>query len=303
VLSTWRHNYSFLGTPLVDPDVVDDAISMMVESFSDLAPGLISLDWVGAGGVVLPSLERRLASAGLPWRPHAAHVRATIERTSVADGVPRQLSASRRKSLRRRRRRLAESAGGELALRVDDDDASVERFLAMEASGWKGRTGTAMAARAADAEFFRATCREFAARGRLQILTLGTAQTDVAMQCNVTAGDVVFCFKVAYAEAFAADSPGVQLELDAVDHYLRERTDVAWMDSCAEPDNDLINALWPDRRAIETVVIATGGAVDRTLVRSLPALSAARRRVSQIMQERGRRPASERDPQDAAPSA
>jgi hypothetical protein len=31
-----------------------------------------------------------------------------------------------------------------------------------------------------------------------------------------------------------------------------------WMDSCADPDHEMINRLWPDRRELTTVALGKG---------------------------------------------
>jgi hypothetical protein len=35
----------------------------------------------------------------------------------------------------------------------------------------------------------------------------------------------------------------------------------SWMDSCADPDNEMINRLWPDRRSFVTYAIPKAGVV------------------------------------------
>src|SRR3712207_8273461 len=36
-------------------------------------------------------------------------------------------------------------------------------------------------------------------------------------------------------------------------------TSSTWSDSCAAPDNEMINRLWPDRRSLATLLVPTGG--------------------------------------------
>ena len=71
------------------------------------------------------------------------------------------------------------------------------------------------------------------------------------------AGDGSFAFKTAYDERFARYSPGALLELDSL-AQLEALPAARWMDSCASPDNSLINRISNGRRAIQTVIIATG---------------------------------------------
>ena len=110
------------------------------------------------------------------------------------------------------------------------------------------------------------------------MLTLGTADRAAAMQCNLTAGDTLFCFKVAYDDELARFSPGVQLELAAVDVF-HAAGELALVDSCAEPDNELINGLWPDRRTLSTLVFPAAGVRGRMRLSALRLAAAVRRRT------------------------
>ena len=149
-----------------------------------------------------------------------------------------------------------------MALSVTDGEpAAVEAFLALEASGWKGEAGTAMRS-AAHAEFFRETCAGFAAAGRLQLVALTGGDRSLAMQCNLRAGDGVFCFKLGVDEEFARYSPGVQLQVDNVHLFHGDET-LQWADSCADPSNQMINRLWPDRRHLVSVMVPGAGALGR----------------------------------------
>jgi hypothetical protein len=99
----------------------------------------------------------------------------------------------------------------------------------------------------------------------------------VARRCAFVAGEGSFAFKTAFDEAFADFSPGAILELDSI-QQLRALPDVRWMDSCAAPDNLLVNRLSNDRRTIQTVIIG-GGALGELVVSSLQLLRWTQRRI------------------------
>ena len=106
------------------------------------------------------------------------------------------------------RRRLQERVG-ELTVRDRSGERDAyEEFLALERSGWKGTAGTAMASDPGHAEFFRELCSAFADAGRLQLLSLDGEQRTVAMKCNLIAGEVTYCFKIAFDEQLSQLSPG-----------------------------------------------------------------------------------------------
>jgi CelD/BcsL family acetyltransferase involved in cellulose biosynthesis len=160
-----------------------------------------------------------------------------------------------RRELERKRRRLADDLGAPLRT-VDraEDAGAVEDFLELEASGWKGREGTAMASMGNDADFFRAVCASFRELGRLHLLSLEGSGKRVAMACSLRAGEGIFCLKIAFDEGWRRYSPGALLVLDHASWFARH-SDAAWMDSCVQPDNELVSRLWPGRRGIVTLAI------------------------------------------------
>jgi len=90
------------------------------------------------------------------------------------------------------------------------------------------------------------------------MLTLTAGDRSVAFKCNLLAGDEVFCFKITYDESLARFSPGVQLEQRMVD-FFHEHMTATTMDSCADPGNEMINRLWPDRRPMATDMVSAPG--------------------------------------------
>ena len=255
-LGVWRHPYAFFGAPLVARGAETEVVRLLVEHARRRAGGLLALELMPADGPLAAPLAAALD--GVPTVEWDRFERAALRRRPEGGYVESMLSSRRRRELRRQLAALARTLGGEAVL-VDraGDPAAVELFLELEASGWKGRGGGAFVA-AHDDDFFRAVLASFAAAGRLQLFALEVGGRTVAMKCNFVCGDAVYCFKIAYDEATARHSPGVQMELQNVAAF-HARTDLAWMDSCADPDNQMINRLWPDRRPIVTLVAAARG--------------------------------------------
>lgn len=115
-------------------------------------------------------------------------------------------------NLRRRARRLHElgavayrragwGAGGDLA-------AELERFAALEAAGWKGAGGTAIAAHPATLAFYRGLARAGAEEGWLALRGLELDGRPVAMHLALVHRGTYSLLKPAYDEALGACSPG-----------------------------------------------------------------------------------------------
>jgi len=275
---TWCHLYCFLGIPLLDTDAAVPAGRALLDHAITRAPGRqLVLELLSRDGVVGQALDEAAADLGLVVTVGDFHERALVMRRA-AGGYVDHVRSHHRREIARLGRRLEAQLG---ALVMSDQAASpdaVERFIALESSGWKGRALTSLGDSPAHAQLFREVCRSFAAQGRLELLELSAGGRAVAMKCNLNAADGGFCFKIAYDEQLGRFSPGVQLEWENVTHF-HEQQRVKWQDSCADPDNEMINRLWPDRRAISTTLVARRGArgtVARQAMRGARAIRAVR---------------------------
>ncbi len=289
VVASWKHPYCFLGTPLVRSDRVEQAVAALVgRGLPRLRTGLFALDRFGADGQVAGTLDALFASRRNSLDVYAGHDRAALRRRPGPDYLD-DMRPHHRRELGRLRRRLEGETGSVRVVDSAGDPAAVERFLRLEGKGWKGRTGTAFASSSRHAAFLFEVCRNFAGAGRLELLEMTAGGTTVAMKCNLLAGDAVFCFKIAFDEEWARFSPGVLLEVENVERF--HAGEATWMDSCADPDNAMINRLWPDRRRISTLLVPCGGAFGQSSRLGARVILAARRRKGRANAEAsGNRP-------------
>jgi hypothetical protein len=158
--------------------------------------------------------------------------------------------------LRRLRHRLAEhgTVRFDVARSPKDAAAALETFLALEAGGWKGTRGTALAQNDGDIRFIRRATTALAASNQCEIVTLRTGDTPVAAGIVLRHQDRAFFFKIGVDERFAKYSPGVQLTLDLTRHLCAD-PGIASADSTASPDHPMINPIWRGRFAIGDVLI------------------------------------------------
>ena len=273
-ISTWRGHilYGLLGTPLVAGDDPAAAIAATLAELSSARVAFLALEWVAEGRV------GRLIEEVLDRRPRAPleferFERAAVQRRSEDTYLEGQLSSKHRRELRRQRRKLGEELGAEPQL-VDrsGSEAATRDLVVLEAASKKARMGTVIAADEGHARFFTEMCAGFAKQGRLQLVELRCGDQTVAAKCSLIAGDTIFSLKIAYDERWSAFSPGILLVLDLLKDF-HQRTEINILDSCADPNNEMINRLWPDRRTLVTQVAPAGGAVD---LLALPALRGLR---------------------------
>jgi hypothetical protein len=126
--------------------------------------------------------------------------------------------------------------------------------LKLEASGWKGTRGTALAQVQGDATFIHRATAALAATGNCEIVTLRAGATPVASGIVLRHQSRAFFFKLGVDERYAKFSPGVQLTLDLTRHLCAD-PDIASADSTASADHPMINPIWRGRFAIGDVLI------------------------------------------------
>jgi CelD/BcsL family acetyltransferase involved in cellulose biosynthesis len=138
----------------------------------------------------------------------------------VLGGAPAEerTSAKFRANLRRRARRLQEL--GAVALRragaPGDVAGALADFLALEASGWKGAGGSAIALHPALVRFYAQIARDAAARGALAIRTLTLDGRAIAVHLGLVHRGVYLLPKTAYDEALGHVSPGQLLQREVL---------------------------------------------------------------------------------------
>jgi CelD/BcsL family acetyltransferase involved in cellulose biosynthesis len=300
VLRLWRHLHCFLSTPLLRAGYEQLCFKTLLQwlRLGRADASMVELGCMGGDGPVQEALRQVLSQRGKSAFEVEAFERALLLPAASPEAyLEASVSPGSLKELRRLRRRLEELGTLECqVLRPGDAlEGWLDDFLQLEAQGWKGDNGTALAQNQAEQAFFRDAARGAFDRGRLMMLRLLLNGRTIAAKCNFISGDGAFAFKIAYDESFARFSPGVQLELENIWH-IHGHPVVRWMDSCADEDHPMINRLWKDRRAIRTQLISTGSITSDLLVRSLPALRWLHRRVKGA-------PAASAEPPADAPTA
>ncbi len=117
-------------------------------------------------------------------------------------------SANLRSKLRRRWRKLQE-VGAALLRRVEHADAEVlERFYALERSGWKGKSGSAIACTPEVKRFYDLVAAEATRYRYCSLYFLEISGKTVAAHFGLTLAGRYFPIKVAYDESYSAYSPG-----------------------------------------------------------------------------------------------
>jgi CelD/BcsL family acetyltransferase involved in cellulose biosynthesis len=169
------------------------------------------------------------------------------------------LGSKKQKELRRQRSRLSDD--GALQFAVAETPHAVvnalDHFLKLETAGWKGKRGTALASNAGDARFIKDAAARFSANNNFKVATLTRGADIIAVGLAVQHGSRAYFYKVAYDEALAKWSPGVQLTLEFTKHFCADAT-VTDVDSTATADHPMINHIWRERLEVGEALLPTG---------------------------------------------
>ena len=252
------HPYGTLCSPPLDHGMAVDAAATLMQAARQSGARALVLRDVTLDGAATKAFNTVLRGEGLRRRVLQWHLRASLDATRDADELLQDgLGPRKLKELRRQRRRLAEQHGAvtfEVARSPEDVAAAIETFLTLEAGGWKGTRGTALAQVEGDASFIRRATNALAASGNCEIVTLRAGATPVASGIVLRHRSRAFFFKLGVDERFAKFSPGVQLTLDLTRHLCAD-PEIASADSTASADHPMINPIWRGRFAIGDVLI------------------------------------------------
>jgi CelD/BcsL family acetyltransferase involved in cellulose biosynthesis len=164
--------------------------------------------------LALPQVPKPILDAAPGKKQKAEKAKGRYELIEAA------LDAKFRQNLRRRRRRMAEQGEVRYVLLDGKDAAKLDEgladFLCIEASGWKGRGGTAIAQRPELVGFYAQIARDAAKRGALALGFLELGGKRIAAHLSVIHGGKHYLLKLGYDETLRELSPGQQLTAEAM---------------------------------------------------------------------------------------
>jgi CelD/BcsL family acetyltransferase involved in cellulose biosynthesis len=259
VLQAPAHDLAFLATPVIDARCVEAVLTAMLDAVAvhGSLPKLIMLTDITTEGPIMTGLRRVLHGRGVAPAFLKKAQRPVLRPAQAQDhGEPRSSSGTLKK-LRQHRRRLA-TMNGPVALvshaGPEDVRAALEEFLFLEASGWKGRRGTALLSDKHTAAFTREFVNALARDGLATIEALRAGDRPVAMQVLLRSGASAFTWKVTYDEALGDVSPGVLLLQDLTAALMADSR-LTLVDSCTYNDESYMAGVWKDREGIADMLI------------------------------------------------
>ncbi|THK35278.1 GNAT family N-acetyltransferase [Ensifer sp. MPMI2T] len=260
IIRAWSNPFGPLGVPLLDAEDAAETISNLYEALaapsSGLPPVLVLPDVRLKGRFT--QLARAVAiSENLPLTVTDTFERPMLE--SLLDGPTYLRKAIKRahfKELRRQWKNLEKH--GRLIYNVarqpEEIRLRMEEFLALEASGWKGRERSAMIMDRFRAAFAREAVSNLADTDSVRIHTLDLDGKAIASMIVLLMAGEAYTWKTAYDERYAPYSPGKLLLAELTEWHLDD-ANIARSDSCAVPNHPVISRFWQEREEMGTLVI------------------------------------------------
>ncbi len=288
VAYSWQHDFACLSGVLLDQEVAPAAMSALLAWIDAELPRahVVCLQGVRVGGPTATLLAELATRESRPLKCINLHARAIFNASSaLGQKAMVGLTAHRRKRNRRHTRSLSEL--GHVTYTSEGDPQHLvtmsEEFLALELSGWKGRGGTALLSKPETANFATSLFANVKS-GLYRIDALRLDGAALAIGVVLRHRDHAYLWKFAYDERYARLSPGVQFVFHLMQAQANDPT-LELTDSCAVPDNQMINPIWPDKRPTADVLIGTaaGSAIPFYLsMANLQTLRWARRQLQQL---------------------
>jgi CelD/BcsL family acetyltransferase involved in cellulose biosynthesis len=198
-----------------------------------------------------------IGGASVAYAPHRRALLAPAgDRAAYID---RAVGHKKLKELRRQLRRLGE--GGTLTFETAREPSTIDnalaQFLVLEASGWKGRAGTAVHHNADIRTFIERAIPELAQNHNASVTRLVLDGQTIAALILLKSQGTVWAWKIAYDEDAARASPGVQILLHATQALLDDPT-ITQADSCATAGHPMIDHIWRERLDVTDRLIRIG---------------------------------------------
>ncbi len=248
--SNWITPLTVIGEPHLDREFPEAALTVFINHLTHP----LLLHAVAVNGSFWNCLVRQDAHVSVldTWKRAALWPSGTYEAW-----LDSNIGSKRRKEFRRLTNRLSDLGKFEtMSLEAGRDCRPwVLDLLALEAAGWKGKRGTAMAANLAVQSALMEACVLLGAAGKLRFWKLALNGKPIAIMHAIVEGDQAWLGKIAYDENYAKYSPGVLLVLHATEKLFDE-TGLALVDSCAIPGHPMIENIWRDRVQVADVMIA-----------------------------------------------
>jgi len=207
-------------TPVFRPVGSDPrAIRAVVEAALARGSGNLELEALPTRDPSLALLREATTAAGRRQVIGTQHVSPIVDTTGTYEDWRMQSRPRWGAPLERFRRKMVRDHVAELSIVAEpgDLDAELARGFAVEASGWKGESGTAILSDERTMMFYRDIANAFAARGELALSRIVLDGHWAAFDLCLLYRDRLYLLKTGYDERYRKLAPGLVMRLSIVE--------------------------------------------------------------------------------------
>ncbi len=249
----FKHHYVVGSTPLLDSFQPLEAANALLHGLTEIRPrALLILDDVRLDWPTWQILVKASQASGCIFEEQNVTMRAGVSPASATAHLKGKIS----QNLLRCSAKLSGLGAWSVTTPMDVEQAreAFEALLSIEASGWKGEAGTALASKPDTLAFARKAFDPANLRPTPLYSVLWLDRQPIAVSMNLIGHDNAANLKCAYDEAYADCSPGVLLDVALADE-LRRTSFTPMIDSVALPGHP-VERVWPERMRCGWVALA-----------------------------------------------
>ncbi len=257
----FKHHYVIGSAPLIDSFQPEEAANALLHGLAEIRPGaVLILDDVRLDWPTWQAFVQAARASGRLFEEQDVTLRAGVSPASGTAHLKGKIS----QNLRRCGAKLTTLGAWSVSTHMDLEEAraALESLLSIEASGWKGEAGTALASNPDTLAFARQAFDPANLRPTPIFSVLWLEGRAIAASMNLIGHDNAANLKCAYDETYAACSPGVLLDVALADE-LRRTSFTPMIDSVALPGHP-VERVWPERMRCGWVAMACDPATGPT---------------------------------------
>jgi hypothetical protein len=268
IIRVWANSFAPLGTPIVDGEEAAETLDNLFEALArreTRLPTTLVLPDLRLNGLFAQMAKAVAIGRNLPLTIANSYERPMLQSYDDADTyLRRTISASHLREMRRQWRLLEQhgTVTYNLARQPGEVHMRMEEFLALEASGWKGKKRSALVLDRYHAAFAREAVSNLAAVDAVRIHTIDLDGSAIASMIVLMMGGEAYTWKTAFNEEYARFSPGKLLMGELTEWHLDD-ANIMRSDSCAVPDHPIMSRFWQEREEMGTLVIGLTQNSDR----------------------------------------
>lgn len=223
-LELLTHDHMILGDFLIPPSELEGRVFLALREWlalqGDIEWDVLMLDRIPESSLT----AQTIAEAGVPLAVSSYLCSSSfIPYRATIDETLNEVSTSFKRNLRRLARRAEETAPLSFECVRDPEllPVALKRFLAVEASGWRGEHGTANAIKfdPSAVRFYECLVREFGAKGLCAITFLKHGDQDVATQFALLDDMSVNILVIGFSQEHSSFAPGNLLMERTINHF------------------------------------------------------------------------------------